>query len=289
MKGIILAGGKGTRLFPLTLAMSKQLLPLYSKPMIYYPISTLMLAGINDILLITTPEDQASFMRLLGDGSQWGIRLSYAAQKTPRGLADAFIVGREFVGAGSVALALGDNLIFGHGLKGDLRVACQSTAGAVIFAYEVKDPQRYGIVELTATGIPVSIEEKPTQPRSRLAVPGLYFYDNSVLDVAAKVKPSSRGEIEITDVNRFYLKHHSLQVIRFGRGMAWLDAGTYESLNQASNFVAAIEEREGLMIGCPEEIAFRNGWIDRSALIDQAEKYKGNSYGEYLEQLLERS
>lgn len=285
MKGIILAGGKGTRLYPATIAVSKQLLPIYNKAMIYYPLTTLMMAGIRDILVISTPEDIEHFKRLLGGGAHWGMRFEYAAQAKPRGLADAFIVGRTFVGRDRVALILGDNVFFGHGLKGDIEKAVQAAAGAVIFGYEVKDPERYGIVELDALGNALSLEEKPKNPRSRLAVPGLYFYDNRVLEIAAAVEPSARGEIEITDVNRVYLQEKNLKVIKFGRGMAWLDAGTHEALMQASQFIQAVEDRQGVMIGSPEEVAFRMGFINASELGVLAKEFVGNPYGAYLERV----
>lgn len=285
MRGIILAGGKGTRLYPSTLAVSKQLLPIYNKAMIYYSLTTLMMAGIREILVISTPGDIENFRRLLGPGSQWGMRFEYAVQDQPRGLADAFIVGKEFVGQDRVALILGDNVFFGHGLKDDIQEAVRCDTGAVIFGYEVKDPERYGIVELDALGVPVSIEEKPKNPRSRLAVPGLYFYDNRVLEIAAAVKPSARGEIEITDVNRVYLEEKNLKVVIFGRGMAWLDAGTHEALMQAAQFIQAVEDRQGMMIGSPEEVAFRMGFIDAAQLMMLAKEFAGNPYGAYLERV----
>lgn len=288
MKGIILAGGKGTRLYPLTLAVSKQLLPLNDKPLCFYPLSTLMLAEIREILVITMPADRPAFERLFGDGSQWGLKLSYAEQPVPRGLADAYIVGRDFIGRESSALILGDNLYFGADLTGTVKRAIAGNTGATIFAYEVRDPERYGIVELDADGKPVSIEEKPHHPKSRFAVPGFYIYDHRVTDIARTIKPSARGEIEITDVNRAYLELGALKVVRMGRGTAWLDAGTHESLLEASQFVKAVQDRQGLMIGCPEEIAYLNGWISRTDLAVLAEKYRGNSYGAYLERLLER-
>lgn len=288
MKGIILAGGKGTRLYPSTLAVSKQLLPIFDKPMIQYSLSTLMLAGIREILLITMPSDLPSFQRLLGDGSQWGIDITYAEQPVARGLADAYIIGENFVGKDASVLCLGDNIFWSHDLTGMMKKAISENNGATIFAYEVRDPQRYGIVELDKDGKPISIEEKPSQPRSRLAVPGIYIYDNSVLEVARTVKPSARGEIEITDVNKAYLNEGRLKVVQMGRGTAWLDAGTHEALMQASAFVQAVQDRQGLMIGCLEEVAFMQGSINRKQLAAQAEKYKGNSYGEYLQQLLER-
>lgn len=285
MRGIILAGGKGTRLYPATIAVSKQLLPVYNKAMIYYPLSTLMMSGIRDILVISTPADMPHFERLLGDGAKWGMSFRYESQASPRGLADAFIVGREFIGKDRVALILGDNVFFGHGLKDDVQKAAKMNAGAVIFGYEVRDPERYGIVELDANELPVSIEEKPKNPKSRMAVPGLYFYDNRVVDIAANLKPSQRGEIEITDVNRTYLEEGTLRVVKFGRGMAWLDAGTHEALMQASQFIQAVEDRQGLMIGSPEEVAFRMGFIDSRQLIDLAETFAGNPYGAYLQRI----
>jgi len=286
LKGIILAGGKGTRLYPLTLSISKQLLPVYDKPMVYYPLSMLMLAGIRDILVITTPEDQPAFRRLLGDGSQWGLRFSYAGQAEPRGIADAFLVGREFVGQTPVCLILGDNIFYGHGLPDALRTAARLTEGAVIFAYPVRDPERYGVVEFDAQGRALNIEEKPPRPRSHYAVPGIYFYDHQVVAMAASLKPSRRGELEITDLNRLYLEKGQLRVELMGRGTAWLDAGTHESLLQAANFVQAVEERQGLMISCPDEIAYRMGYIDAGQLRTLAETMAQNSYGAYLLRLL---
>jgi len=286
MKGILLAGGRGTRLYPLTLGVSKQLLPVYDKPMIYYPLSMLMLAGIRDIMVITMPHERSAFERLLGDGSQWGLHLAYAEQPEPRGLADAFLVGREFIGGEPVCLILGDNLFFGQGLQGKLQAAAQLREGALIFAYPVRDPQRYGVVEFDASGRALSIEEKPKRPRSHFAVPGLYFYDRQVVGLAEKLKPSRRGELEITDLNRVYMTRGKLRVEALGRGVAWLDAGTHESLLQAATFVQAVEERQGLMISCPEEIAFGLGWIG-AAQIRRAAKAMGNSYGAYLEHLLE--
>jgi glucose-1-phosphate thymidylyltransferase len=288
MKGIVLAGGSGTRLYPLTRGISKQLVPVYNKPMIYYPLATLMLAGIRDILIITTPEDQAAFQRLLGDGRAVGLSLAYAAQPRPEGLAQAFVIGREFVGRDRVALALGDNVFYGHGFPESLRRAATREAGATVFAYQVRDPQRYGVVEFDAGGRAVGLEEKPARPRSTWAVTGLYFYDNHVLDIAAGLRPSARGELEITDVNRAYLTRSALQVEKLGRGIAWLDTGTHESLLQASNFIQTIEERQGLMVACLEEVAFRLRWITADDVRRIAAPMRENRYGQYLLAMLER-
>jgi glucose-1-phosphate thymidylyltransferase len=285
-KGIILAGGSGTRLYPVTHAMGKSLLPVYNKPMIYYPLCTLMLAGIRDILLITTPEDVSKFQALLGDGSQFGITLQYKVQPKPEGIAQAFLVGEAFLGASACALVLGDNIFYGHDLAKDLREAATRTQGARVFAYPVHDPERYGVVEFDGSGRALSIEEKPKEPKSRYAVTGLYFYDDQVVNIAKSLKPSARGELEITDVNKVYLKHGQLEVVVMGRGMAWLDTGTHESLMDASLYIQAIEKRQGLMVACPEEIAFRSGYITAEQVEKIGNSMKNNSYGAYLLQLL---
>jgi glucose-1-phosphate thymidylyltransferase len=287
MKGIILSGGKGTRLYPLTIGVSKQLLPVYDKPMVYYPLSMLMLAGIRDILIISTPQALPAFQTLLKDGTQLGLNFSYAEQPEPRGLADAFLVGSDFIAGESVSLILGDNIFFGHGLPFQLRGAAQLSNGALIFAYPVRDPERYGVVEFDSQGMAISIEEKPDRPRSHYAVPGMYFYDSQVSDLAASLKPSARGEIEITDLNMIYLAQGRLRVEVLGRGVAWLDAGTHEALLQASNFVQTVQDRQGMMISCPEEIAFRLGFITADQLRKLALTMDSNQYGRYLLHLLE--
>jgi glucose-1-phosphate thymidylyltransferase len=286
MKGIILAGGSGTRLHPITLGVSKQLIPVYDKPMVYYPLSTLMLAGIRDILVITTPHEQDAFQRLLGDGSQFGIRLSWAAQPRPEGLAQAFVIGREFVGSEGAALALGDNIFYGNDLPGRLQEAARREQGATVFAYRVRDPQRYGVVEFDASGRAVGLQEKPPKPRSPYAVTGLYFYDNRVLDIAAALRPSSRGELEITDVNLAYLATGELHVEVLGRGMAWLDTGTHEALLQASTFIQAIEQRQDLKVACPEEVALNMGYVTADDVRRIGEAMQRNDYGQYLLRLV---
>ena len=286
MKGIVLAGGAGTRLHPVTLSISKQLLPVYDKPMVYYPISALMLAGIRDILLISTPEDLPLFQRLLGDGAQWGLSFTYAEQPRPEGLAQAFLIGQRFIGEERVALVLGDNIFYGHGLPEQLQAAAGCGSGATVFAYRVRDPERYGVVSFDAGGRAITLEEKPSQPKSNYAVTGLYFYDNRVVDLARSLKPSARGELEITDLNRLYLERGALNVQRLGRGVAWLDTGTHESLIQASMFIEALEARQGLKVGCPEEIAFRAGLIDAAQLERLAKPLAKSGYGTYLLELL---
>ena len=287
MKGIILAGGSGARLYPLTLAVSKQLLPVYDKPMIYFPLSTLMLAGIRDILIITTPLDQAAFQRALGDGSQWGVALHYAVQPAPEGLAQAFVIGRRFIGRDSACLILGDNIFYGQGLSERLREAAAAADGARLFAYAVAEPERYGVVDLDASGAPVAIAEKPLKPRSQWAVTGLYFYSNDVLDIAAAITPSARGELEITAVNAAYIAQRRAVVTRLGRGFCWFDTGTHRSLLDAGEFVRAVQERQRLHVGCPEEIAYNQGWIDAEALRRRADQLVPAAYGRYLASLLE--
>lgn len=286
MKGIILSGGSGTRLYPITIGVSKQLLPIYDKPMIYYPLSVLMLAGIQDILVITTPEDKTSFERLLGDGSQLGVNLSYATQPSPDGLAQAFIIGEEFIGADPVCLVLGDNIFFGQGFSPRLKAIAQKSQGATVFGYQVMDPERFGVVEFDDNYKVLSIEEKPEKPKSNWAITGLYFYDNKVVEYAKKVKPSERGELEITSLNEMYLNDNNLSVELLGRGFAWLDTGTHDSLIEAGSFVETVQKRQGMMIACPEEIAWRNGWMSKERLLTIAEKLHKNEYGSYIKKLI---
>lgn len=286
MKGIVLAGGSGSRLYPITRGISKQLLPVYDKPMVYYPLSILMLAGIREILVITTPEDQEGFKRLLGDGSQWGIELSYAIQPSPDGLAQAFIIGEDFIGNDSVCLVLGDNIYYGQGLSKMLQAAAKRAEGATVFGYKVNDPERFGVVEFDDSQRAISIEEKPTHPKSDFAITGLYFYDNDVIDIAKKIQPSNRGELEITDINQAYLDRGDLNVQLLGRGFAWLDTGTFDSLHDAAGFIETLEKRQGLKIACLEEVAYRMGFIDEAQLLIEAEKLNKNNYGEYLKKLI---